>query len=308
MKPGAKQTLTVDLISDSKIPVTVYVSAISASTNRNGVIDYRTPNIKDHTLRVPFSEISLVKDDKVTIPAGGTAVARVEVSMPSGVYDGVALGGIAVTKKAEEGVAAPDGSPRSMGVSVKNEYSYIIGVKLSETDVRVSPDFEYDKVEAGLANYQPAVIHYIRNKEAAIVKDMRLYAKVYKGNAAAPYIDFSKTVDMAPNSVMPIGTETGGREFEPGDYRSKLRLVIGDKVWEFEKGFTVTAKEAEKTNAASVVETKNTDMPEWLKALLAATAILSLLALILLLILLLKRRRDDGDDDGNAEGDEYRAT
>jgi hypothetical protein len=190
-----------------------------------------------------------------------------------------------------------------MGAAIKNEYSYIIGVKLSETNAAVAPDFEYDKVEVGLVNYQPAVIHYIRNKEAAIVKGMNLSAKVYKGSEKTPYIDFEKTVDMAPNSVMPIGTETGGRELDPGDYVSRIRLVASDKIWEFEKRFSVTSEEAKdiKDNSVATAETieepAEADLPLWLIAAIIGGALLALAAFILLLILLLKRRKDDKDNN-----------
>ncbi|MDR2610466.1 MAG: DUF916 and DUF3324 domain-containing protein [Clostridiales Family XIII bacterium] len=299
MKPGAKQTLTVSLINDSKKPLTVDVGAISASTNRNGIIDYRTPDIKDKTLKVPFSEISHVVDDTVTIPAGGTAAAHIEITMPAGVYDGVALGGIVITKKPDKDSASGSTSRKkhdNFDVSIKNEYSYIIGVKLRETEVPVSPDFEYEKVEAGLANYKLAVIHHIRNKEAAIVKDMRLSIKVYKGKEETPYIDFEKTVDMAPNSVMPIGTETGRRKFDPGDYLSKVRLAIGDKIWEFEKSFTVTEAEAKELNEKSVAETKPADIPFWFAAILIGGALLAFLAFLLFIISLLRRRKNDDEE------------
>ncbi len=50
MEPGDKQTLEVVLTNKTDKPVDVQVEAITASTNRNGIIDYSTPNISDETM------------------------------------------------------------------------------------------------------------------------------------------------------------------------------------------------------------------------------------------------------------------
>ncbi|MDR0520178.1 MAG: DUF916 and DUF3324 domain-containing protein [Clostridiales Family XIII bacterium] len=305
MKPEASQTLRVFVKSDSDAPITVNVDAISASTNRNGVIDYRTPNIRDKTLRIPFSEISTVHEKSLTVPAGGSAAADITVTMPADAYDGVILGGIVFTKTSPSQQAAQTGGSGSASMSIKNEYSYIVGVKLRETETPVPPDFEYDKVEGGLVNHRPAYIHHIRNKEAAIVKDMKLRVRLYKAGESKPFIKYDNTVDMAPNSVMPIGTETGGKKIPAGKYLSRVRLTIGSDVWEFEKGFTVTDEESKNIDDNTISKTggERTGLSPWL---IAAIIIgLCLLLAILLLLLLLWRRRRRKDEEEYEEYEEY---
>lgn len=58
MEPGKAQTLEVEVVNETNETITVDVAAISASTNRNGVIDYKTPAIRDVTLVHPFSELA----------------------------------------------------------------------------------------------------------------------------------------------------------------------------------------------------------------------------------------------------------
>lgn len=46
MKPEDTQTLEVEVKNTSSEEITIKVQTITASTNRNGIIDYRTPKMK----------------------------------------------------------------------------------------------------------------------------------------------------------------------------------------------------------------------------------------------------------------------
>ena len=94
MQPGQSQTLEVEVVNESDKVITVDLAAVSASTNRNGIIDYKTPDIRDETLKIPFSEIAAPEDTSIVIEAHSTAMARITIDMPAEVYDGVVLGGL----------------------------------------------------------------------------------------------------------------------------------------------------------------------------------------------------------------------
>lgn len=287
MEPLQKQTLQVEVVNEQTEEIKVSAKAISASTNVNGVIDYQTPDIRDETLRIPFSQIATVQENTVTIPAGGSRIVHVSVEMPSEVYDGVILGGLVFQKIPQSAVSAPQSV--TQGPMIQNVYSYVVGVKLTETNSQVLPDFELFAIEAAAVDYVAAAVHYIRNKEAAIVKDMDLRVDIYKDGGAEPIAHIDRTnIDMAPNSVMELAVTMPGSTISPGEYRSVIRLSLEDKTWEFEDTFIVGAPQARDIN--DEVLQPRSGLPLWAVLLIV---LLAVLVLVLIFLLLCRRRKKD---------------
>lgn len=298
MKPGQTQVLAVDVVNESNEVLSVKVEAISASTSRTGIIDYTTPNVKDKTLKTPFSEIATPATPELSVPAGGSAIAQVTVTMPAASYDGVVLGGIAITKIPKEiPNAVSEGGSVAMGV--QNVYSYVLGVKLSETETVVSPEFEMDSAVAESVDYHSVVTHYLRNGAAAIVKGMELNVDVYKKdtNELVAHVEKSD-VDMAPNSVLPLAVSMdSGGDWAPGDYRSVITIKANGKTQELETFFSI-----DRTEVASITQRNipNSNVASagafQLWVFIFIIAILLLLILILLLLLLFKRRKKEDEE------------
>ena len=155
MEPGQKQVLKVDVFNYSDEEISVEVSAVSASTSRHGVIDYLMPNVRDKTLKIPFSEIAEIKNPQITIPAGQTASASVMIDMPNESFDGVVLGGLVFTRVNKDGNTVSDAD----GVKIENGYNYVIAAKLLETTIPVLPDFELDTVDAELVYNRIGIVY-----------------------------------------------------------------------------------------------------------------------------------------------------
>lgn len=296
VQPGQTQVLAVDIFNDGDEEVTLQVSAISASTNRNGIIDYKTPQIKDKTLAIPFSEIATIAQPNIVLAPGQSTTAQVTVAMPGEKYDGVVLGSIVVTQipAGQQHVAETDAA----SLSIQNVYSYLIGVKLAETDVAILPDFEMDSAVAESVNYQSAITHYIRNKAAAIVKNMSLNVDVYKQGTNEVVAHVEQTgVDMAPNSVMPLAVTTPDGSLEPGDYTSIITIEENGSVHTLETSFTIEKTEIdniEKSNVPVASTSFLAGFPLW--AVFAGVAILFLLIIFFLLLLLFKRRKKEEEE------------
>lgn len=286
VKPDTAQTLEVEVVNETDKAITVDMDAISASTNRNGIIDYKTPDIRDRTLKIPFSDITELENKRLTVPANGTACARATVTLPESAYDGTVLGGLVFTRQNGEDAAAGE------GMTLHNVYSYVLGVKLTETDAAVAPDFELAGVAVETVNYEPAFVHYIRNKEAAIAKgvDLHIVVRDEKGNPAGECI--RRWIDMAPNSVMPLGVTPAGEnnELTPGCYTSAVTLEYEGKTWSFEETFTVGRVEAEKLNTA--LSTEATSAPSSMLIAVLAFAVAMLLAMFIIILVLLKRIKE----------------
>lgn len=275
MHPEQIQELSVEVTNESDAPISVLVKAISASTSQNGIIDYTTPDVQDKTLQLPFSSIATVEKSTLVIPAKTTETARITITMPDEVFDGVVLGGLLFTRELEE-------NTESQGTSINNQFRYIIGVKLSETDTTILPQFEIVEVVPENVNYRPAITHRIRNTQAAIVKNMDIEISIldHKNNLYATANMHG--ADMAPNSVLPFAVNPDGGKLKPGNYLSNIHLVHEGEVFDFQVEFTVDAEEAVIINSNSITKTPS-------NAILYFLLVIIVILVISVIILLRKR-------------------
>lgn len=290
MVPGQEQDLVVQVVNSGDATIEIEVEAISASTNENGVIDYQTIDMHDETLETPFSDIASVQDSSVlTIAAHSSKSAVIHVVMPQKQYDGTVLGGLVFSKRDADASSSETMEQESESdITIKNVYSYVIGVKLTETDVVVSPDFEAVVAAPELTNYRVGVTHHIRNKEAAIAKDVTMDIEIYQqGGDTTIQTAHEDDISMAPNSVIPYAIPWDG-PLDPGSYVSHVTMTMEDRQWEFDMPFEVSASMAASINSGSV------DMPEevpwWAIAVIILLAILIILATILLVLNWRKRK------------------
>lgn len=282
--PGQIQKLWIEVVNESERELVIDMETVSASTNRNGIIDYKTLGIKDKTLKIPFSDIAAPEKDVITVWPGDTIKTAVIINAPEESYDGVILGGIVFTGRDADGEAETD------GMMIKNRYSYVIGVKLSDNDTPVQPEFELDEIEARTVNHYPAVVHQIRNKNAAIAKHINLKIIVTDeaGNIVA---DIAKSaVSMAPNSVMPFAVTLTGiensrfpGELPAGNYTSEIFLEYEGEEITFREAYTIGSVQTDILNAA-VPEAQFQEKQEnpWIIAIFASIITFLLMSLLFL--------------------------
>ncbi|MGH2236588.1 WxL protein host-binding domain-containing protein, partial [Enterococcus faecalis] len=67
-------------------------------------------------------------------------------------------------------------------VQIKNDYSYVIGLQLTETEQKVTPELKLNTVEPGLDNYRTTLFANLQNTTATMLTDMTVTAEVYKEN------------------------------------------------------------------------------------------------------------------------------
>ena len=282
VRPGQTQNLIVEITNEQNTPISVSVAAISASTNRNGIIDYKTPDIRDKTLRTPFSSIATVKETIIVVAGNSTKTASIAIALPEKPFDGVILGGLVFTRL--ENDAEPEET-----TAIRNAFSYVLGVKLTQTDAEVLPEFEVTEVISEPVNYRPAFTHVIRNSKAAIAKNIQLEATVSDAHGTVYASVCKDTVDMAPNSVMPLAAFITDGTLIPGSYISDLRLEYDGKVSTYRIPFTVSAADADRVNDESIGDTApQSDLYRIL--FFAALVLILLLLLVLILTQTLSRR------------------
>lgn len=298
MQPSDVQTLAVSVVNTGATEITVEVSAISASTNQNGLIDYRTPDIRDETLSYPFSELASVHRSEITIAANSTQVAYIDLNMPAQSYDGVILGGIVIAQKDAE----ITGESTQNTSAILNNYAYVIGVKLTETDAVVAPTFALLNVAAEAVDYRPAMVHYLRNEQAAIVKNMNASMTLRALNASQALYENEWVIDMAPNSVIRLPAFLESSELQAGEYISQITLEHEGKITKLEYRFTVENNTVNVVNSMVLEESDRTPLWVWVIIILLAIIVL----LIFIILVLFKRRRDEEEDkQANAKKADY---
>lgn len=286
MEPGQRQELAVQIVNSGQEDIVVEARTVSASTNCNGIIDYTTPDVRDETLQVPFSSISKVKRDEIVIPAGQVETALVTVKMPEQAYDGVILGGIVFTKK-------PSEQDVHEGMNIRNVYSYVVGVKLTETDRTVAPEFEGLEAGAVLENKHVYLRTTIRNSEAAIAKDVKMDIAVFSKDRNKAVLELDEAcVDVAPNSILPYSVKWDQGTLVPGEYVSYVHMELDGREWDFELPFTLSAQDS--FELKSTFSESADEMPAWMVIVL----ILLITLIILVVVLLATRRRKPGSTSG----------
>ena len=284
--PNQTQDLEIEITNQLDTDITIAIDTISASTNRNGIIDYKTPDIRDETLLIPFSTIATVSKKTLLIPAMSSKIATIRITIPDDSFDGVILGGLVFTRQDDENTKSSASAANA--TIVNNIFSYVIGVKLSENDIEVLPEFELAQITATTVNYHPAFIHAIRNTKAVIAKGMTLDISVKDTKGIVVAQASHTNIDMAPNSIMDLSVVPDSGQIKPGDYFSDVLIKYGEQSFSYKMPFTVTNSDSDQINEDSVVNAPKTFDFQ----VLVFYIILSLLlAIIIILIILLQRKR-----------------
>ncbi|MEB6070041.1 DUF916 and DUF3324 domain-containing protein [Enterococcus faecalis] len=234
MQPKQKQTISITFENHSENPIELEVNYQSAQTNDNGVIDYKgTKEKKDSSLAYDLKEL-ITGDQTVKLNSKEKKEVPYTITMPEQKFEGILLGGFHIHKKDIE-------ASTNQKVQIKNDYSYVIGLQVTETEKKVAPELKLNTVEPGLNNYRTTLFANLQNMTATMITDMTVTAEVYKENGTEV---LHKTVknnqSMAPNSNYNFPISWDNQAFQPGKYNLKLNAVdkVGHK-WSFHKEFEI---------------------------------------------------------------------
>ncbi len=234
MKPSQKQVLEVKVINKSKESLEITAEAITASTNSNGVVEYTVPGIIDEDMPLAFSNISRVLTPTINLKPEEEKIVQIELSMPAEEYDGIVLGGLSFTEVIDE-------ENLNYENTIINQFNYVIGVKLKETDKEVSADFKLVSAESKLADSIPAIVVNLKNTESQLIKGLTAEMKIYKDKEKTKLIYDYKidNVGVAPNSVFPFTYYQTEQALPSGNYTGEVTLSSVDKKWDFDFNFDV---------------------------------------------------------------------
>ncbi|MCC8023012.1 MAG: DUF916 and DUF3324 domain-containing protein [Clostridiales bacterium] len=291
LAPGESQTVEVQVTNAADAPLLVYTRLAIASTERNGLILYEKEQATAAEKADPsILDVASLRQESVTVPAGGTVRVAVDIEMPDDVeFDGAIVGGLIFQE-------ASEAEEEAQGIQLQNQFRYIIGLQITQNDDPVEPDFDLASITVQQLNQNsPAVVIAVENLEPRIVKEMQVQAWIYKRDAQEPLKTLNlDSAEMAPQSVGEFAVEWPSGLLQAGQYRLRLRLEYRGEVWEWDEPFTISQSEASAVNPAQPVN--------WLLwGLIGAGA---LLVLFLLFFLIWKRRRRDEEEEVRVEDEE----
>ncbi len=129
LAPHTKESLKLTLINAKNEPLTINVTAHTAYTNNNGVVEYgKDADTADASLNWSIAAL-LATPGIVKLKANETKTIDITLTMPKEPFSGVLAGGIRLQKiKESEGSEdATEETDESQQLSIENEFAYVLG-------------------------------------------------------------------------------------------------------------------------------------------------------------------------------------
>lgn len=284
VKKGQRQKLTIVIKNNDQKAHKYIVSANRAITNDNGVIDYSYANAKaDTSLKFNLNK-AISGKQAIKIPAKTSKKVSFQLSIPKNGFPGIALGGISV-------VQVLDKTQQESGMSIRNQYAYVIGLKLQEKNrATVKPDLKLVNVKAKQIDYQNYVTARLQNPRPEIIHGLKIRSYITAANSNKKvYITNKKDMAMAPNSSFNFAIGNGERALVPGKYVLHLTATSsnGKYKWRFIRNFTISKQTAQALNDTAINHVNGNGYFWWLIIGLGMVIIV----LLLLIIWLLKKNK-----------------
>jgi len=284
MKAAQKQTVIIQMSNSSDKEITIDVSLNGTKTNSNGVLENGPSSLeKDPSLKYDFADI-VKGQESVVIPPKQTIDYPLDITMPATTFDGIISGGIYMIQR--------DQASEKQSGMIKNKYAYLVGMLLTETDKKIKPDLELNKVYADLKNYRNTIIIDFSNTQPAYLDNMTVDVQIMGQKSDEVLYETKQTkMRMAPNSKINFPVSMNGEKMVPGEYRAHILVTAktGEK-WEWEQNFTITDEEADKFNQEDVSLLQENRI-NWQLIVMIIVAVLVVIALIFITVRIINKKQ-----------------
>lgn len=270
LAPGQTEFLELVIQNDTEEPVEIQVTAHTAYTNVNGVVEYgKDADESDPTLIHSLDEL-IETPNPILLLGKEKQTIQLPLNMPEESFEGVLSGGIRVQEVPQE---VEDEGEKEEGLAIKNEFSYIVGVVVSNSRSSIAPDLELLNVFADQLNYRNVFSATIQNYLPTFVNRIEIDAAIReKGKEEVLYTAEQTGIQMAPNSHFNFPISLNGDRFQSGDYILTMTAKSGGEEWEWEQEFSVDANEARRLNREDV--TIDSSINWWIIASVVLVALL----------------------------------
>jgi len=291
--PGQKQDLVIEIQNISENDIVVLVETITASTSRNGQINYTSRGKLDETLRFSFEDLVTLPQDYFEIPALSSIKVALALETPNEWFDGAILGSIRILREATQ-------QERDEGGMIVNEFARAIAVRLvtREDAEEIPVDLAVGEITVELINYRASIVVPVRNLQPRIIKDARAVAQIFPTGSNQPIFEYTlDNLEFAPNSILPLSfVDEAGYGIDSGDYTAVIDIEHDGEAWSFNQGFHITAQEAVTVNENAInqhgaVRPQQQGLTLWMWIAIICGVVLLVVILTLMIVLSLRTRR-----------------
>lgn len=218
VKKGEQQTVQLKLNNKSDKAMKIAVSLNSAKTNSNGIIEYGVNELKnDKSLNYDFSAIVKAPKEVLLEPQSSKTIDLV-ITPPKEAFEGYIAGGIRLQPiNSEE-------DPSDEATMIKNEFAYIIGMLLSESNIeKIIPELELNEVFYKLENAEDNLYIDLSNTKPIFIEKLETVITVRDERTNNTIFETEKSdMKMAPNTKMilkiPLKFPLYDKKIDAGDY------------------------------------------------------------------------------------------
>lgn len=231
LKPEQEETLEMRVYNRGDEDITVAIQANTAFTNANGVIEYSTRVMqRDPSMEFDFANLVSVEEPTLLVPANSSAIVPLIIQMPQEPITGELLGGILVNKVYD---AQETGEYADQQSGVRNEFAYVVAVRIREEETKIEPTFEFTQARMEEIIGYPAMMLEIRNRQPKLYAKLAMDVRVVDQQERQQVLSFVNEVSMAPNTTMPfmkvLSDET--KQLDPGTYDVHIFFTYQGETW-----------------------------------------------------------------------------
>jgi hypothetical protein len=299
LNPGTTERLSLRLQNGSDEAIKVQITPHTAYTNVHGVVEYGKDAPEPDTTLSNSLDTMIEPSEVIDLSGNETKTVTLTLHMPEESFDGFLAGGLRIQEVKEE--RDEEASSDEEGVAIKNEFSYVVGVVVSNSRDSVQPDLELLDVFANQLNARNVISATIQNFTPSFVNRLSIDATVQRaGEEEVLYESTQEMMQMAPNSHFDFPIPLNGDRFQSGTYILNLTARSGEDEWQWTQEFTIETDEARSFNRQDV--TIDTSLNWWM---VGATILLILLICLVTYMILKQRAISKKKEDNHVEKNEW---
>ncbi len=132
--------------------------------------------------------------------------------MPAKKFHCTLLGGFNIVREGQ-----PTVKKQKNRVTLRNQFAYVIGLKVTESDAIIAPNLKLNHIKAGLVNYRTAITANLQNTKAVMIRGLKVDAVVTKlGSDQVLHRTVKSDIAMAPNSNFEYAINWDNEALKPG--------------------------------------------------------------------------------------------
>ncbi|MGX7211455.1 DUF916 and DUF3324 domain-containing protein [Enterococcus innesii] len=248
MAPGTSDLLGLTIQNHSTDDIVIEVSAHTAFTNGNGVVEYgKDATEPDPTLLHSLADL-IDSPGEISLSANEKKTIELLIHMPEAAFAGSLVGGLRIRE-----VIAENTDSEVEGVAIQNRFAYILGVVVRNESSLIEPELALLDVFPGQVNYRNAFRATLQNPQPRFLNQLEVVATVRRADQKEILYEAQREgMQMAPNSHFHFPVSLAGDRFYSGEYVMSLTARSEGEEWSWEYLFTVEAEVAKHLNREDV--------------------------------------------------------